>query len=218
MDCSTWEKVRVSRSRWKARAVFNQAEEGWGRESTRRHSCMMPVRHTSDGSGGWLDVRTLSAGERLGWRHMCGRHSRQSCLKLRWWGHLRGKYRQDTEDIQSNPKILHHLKIRKRRSLLERKLRWKVWATVLCCWCSVAKSCLILCNPMDCSMPGFPVLHYLPEFLKLMSIESGMLSNHLITCYPLLFVPSIFSSIRIFSDQVSNKSSTFSASAFLCFT
>ena len=32
-----------------------------------------------------------------------------------------------------------------------------------CCSCSVAKSCLTLCNPMECSTPGFPVLHYLPE-------------------------------------------------------
>ena len=31
------------------------------------------------------------------------------------------------------------------------------------CCCSVAESCLTLCNPMDCSMPGSPVLHYLPE-------------------------------------------------------
>ena len=30
------------------------------------------------------------------------------------------------------------------------------------CCCSVAKLCPVLCNPMDCSMPGFPVLHYLP--------------------------------------------------------
>ena len=35
---------------------------------------------------------------------------------------------------------------------------------------SVSQSCLILCNPKDCSTPGFPVLHHLPE--KLMSIES----------------------------------------------
>ena len=32
--------------------------------------------------------------------------------------------------------------------------------------CSVAKSCLTLCDPMDCSMPGFPVLHYLPEYAQ----------------------------------------------------
>ena len=35
-----------------------------------------------------------------------------------------------------------------------------------CCYCSVAKTCLILCNPMDCSMSGFPVLHSLPEFAQ----------------------------------------------------
>ena len=34
------------------------------------------------------------------------------------------------------------------------------------CCCSVAQSCPTLCDPMDCSMPGFPVLHYLPEFAK----------------------------------------------------
>ena len=35
-----------------------------------------------------------------------------------------------------------------------------------CCFCSVAQSCLTLCNPMDCCLPGFPVLHYLPEFAQ----------------------------------------------------
>ena len=39
--------------------------------------------------------------------------------------------------------------------------------------------CLTLCDPMDCSMPGLPVLHHLPSFLRLMSIESVMPSNHL---------------------------------------
>ena len=37
---------------------------------------------------------------------------------------------------------------------------------MLCCCCSITQSCLTLCNPMDCSMPGFPVLHYLPEFAQ----------------------------------------------------
>ena len=36
-----------------------------------------------------------------------------------------------------------------------------------CCYCSVAKSCLTLCDPMDCSSPGFSVLHYLPEFAQI---------------------------------------------------
>ena len=34
------------------------------------------------------------------------------------------------------------------------------------CCCSVTQSCLPLCDPMDCSMPGFPVLHYLPAFAQ----------------------------------------------------
>ena len=43
---------------------------------------------------------------------------------------------------------------------------------------SVAQSCLTLCDPMDCSIPGFPVHHQ----LKLMSVELVMSSNHLIPC------------------------------------
>ena len=35
-----------------------------------------------------------------------------------------------------------------------------------CCCCSVTKLCPTLCNPMDCSMPGLPVLHHLPEFAQ----------------------------------------------------
>ena len=39
--------------------------------------------------------------------------------------------------------------------------------TIICCsCCSVSQSCLPLCDPMDYSMPGFPVLHYLPEFAQ----------------------------------------------------
>ena len=40
------------------------------------------------------------------------------------------------------------------------------------------------------------------EFLKLMSIESVMLSNHLALCHPFLLLPSIFPSIRVFSNEV----------------
>ena len=52
-------------------------------------------------------------------------------------------------------------------------------------------------NPMDCGIPGFLVLHYLLEFAQTMSIKSMMPSNHLILCWPLLFLPSVFPSIRV---------------------
>ena len=60
---------------------------------------------------------------------------------------------------------------------------------------------------MNCSTPGFPVLHYLPEFAQthvwvddglIKSVKSMMSSNHLIL---LLLLPSIFPSIRIFSNE-----------------
>ena len=54
---------------------------------------------------------------------------------------------------------------------------------------------------MDCSKPGLPVRHQLWSLLKLMSIESVMSSTHLILCHPLLLPPSIFPSIRVFSNE-----------------
>ena len=59
---------------------------------------------------------------------------------------------------------------------------------------------LTLCNPTDCSRPGLPVYHQL-SLLKFMSIEWVMPPNHLILCHPLLLPPSIFPSIRVFSNE-----------------
>ena len=66
--------------------------------------------------------------------------------------------------------------------------------------CSVAKLCLTLPKTVDCSTPGFPVPHHL-SLPKFMSTESVMPSNSLIVCYPLLFLPSILPSIRVFSNE-----------------
>ena len=66
---------------------------------------------------------------------------------------------------------------------------------------SVAQSCPMLCDPMDFSTPGFPVITNSWSLLKLMSIESVMPSNHLILSHPLLLPPSIFPSIRVFSNE-----------------
>ena len=65
---------------------------------------------------------------------------------------------------------------------------------------SVAQSCLTLCDPMDCSTPGFPITNS-QSLLRLMSIESVMPSNHLILCCPLLLLPSVFPSIRVFFNN-----------------
>ena len=55
---------------------------------------------------------------------------------------------------------------------------------------------------MDCSTPGLPIHHNSWSLLKLMSIESVMPSNHLILCHPLLLLPSILPSIRVFSNEL----------------
>ena len=95
------------------------------------------------------------------------------------------------------------------------------------CCCLVAQSCPAICDPTDCSMPGFPQFSSVQSLSrvrlfatpwiaarqaslsitssqslrKLMSIESVMPSNHLILCRPLHLRPSTSLSIRVFSHE-----------------
>ena len=65
--------------------------------------------------------------------------------------------------------------------------------------CSVTKSCLTLCDSMDCNTPGslsFAISHSLLKFICLEPVPS----NHLILCCLLLLLPLIFPSIRVFSN------------------
>ena len=55
---------------------------------------------------------------------------------------------------------------------------------------------------MDCSTPGSSVLQYILEFAQIHVLELVMLAYHLILCCPLLLLPSIFPSIRVFSNEL----------------
>ena len=67
---------------------------------------------------------------------------------------------------------------------------------------SVTQSCPTLCDPMNCSTPGLPVHHQLPEFIKFIKfIKSVMPFSHLILCRPRLLLPPIPPSIRVFSNE-----------------
>ena len=66
---------------------------------------------------------------------------------------------------------------------------------------SVAQSCLTLCDPMYRSTPGLLSITNSRSSLRLMSIESVMPSSHLILCRPLLLLPVIPLSIRVFSSE-----------------
>ena len=67
--------------------------------------------------------------------------------------------------------------------------------------CSVAKLYPSLCDPMDCSTPGFSALHYLPELTQTHVHRVSDAINHVILCRPLLLLRSIFPSIRVFSNE-----------------
>ena len=75
------------------------------------------------------------------------------------------------------------------------------------CWVTLiivaVQSCLTLFDPMDCSMSGFPVLHHLLEFAQthVHQVGDAIQPSHL--CHPLLLLPSVFPSIRVFSNESS---------------
>ena len=66
---------------------------------------------------------------------------------------------------------------------------------------SITQSCPALWDAVDCSTPGLPVHHQLPEFTQTRVHRVVTPSSHLILCCPLLLLPSIFPSIRIFSNE-----------------
>ena len=67
-------------------------------------------------------------------------------------------------------------------------------------WCcfSVIQACLTLCDPMDCSIPGSPVLHHLLELAQTHVHWGG---DAIQPSHPLLLLPPIFPSIRVFSNE-----------------
>jgi len=72
--------------------------------------------------------------------------------------------------------------------------------------------CVRLCDLMDCSTSGFPVHHQLPELTQTHVHWVSDAIHHLILCHPLLLLPSIFPSIRVFSNESCSQSIGVSAS------
>ena len=66
---------------------------------------------------------------------------------------------------------------------------------------SVAQLCPTLCDPMDCSMSGLSAHHQFPEFTQTHIHWVADSSNHIILCRPLLLLPSIFPSSRVFTNE-----------------
>ena len=67
--------------------------------------------------------------------------------------------------------------------------------------CSVVQLRPIFCDPMDCSMPGFPFLHYFLEFAQthIYWVSDVIQPSHPLS--PLVLLPSIFPSMRVFSSE-----------------
>ena len=66
---------------------------------------------------------------------------------------------------------------------------------------SIAQSCPTLCDPMNRSTPGLPVQHQLLEFTETHVHRVSDAIQHLILCHPLLLLPPIPPSIRVFSNE-----------------
>ena len=73
-----------------------------------------------------------------------------------------------------------------------------------CCCCSVTKLCSALGNPRDCSIPGFPVLHCLPELAQVHVLRIGDAQTISSPVTLLLLLPLILPSIRVFSNELAH--------------
>ena len=101
------------------------------------------------------------------------------------------KYSQYTVDKEANPKQWDKVNF-------FNKWCWNNWAVQ---FSSVAQSCSTLATPCTAACQASLSITNSQSLLKLMSIQSVMPSNHLILCHPLLLLPVIFPSIRIFSNE-----------------
>ena len=94
---------------------------------------------------------------------------------------------------------------KKWKSLLSKMDRVNLFFYVVCGplqFSSVPQLCPTLCNPMNRSTPGLPVITNSWSLLKPMSIKSVMSSSHLILFHPLLLLSPILPSIRVFSNEL----------------
>ena len=82
------------------------------------------------------------------------------------------------------------------------EIEWRSFLEMYQCCCSVTKSCLTLCDPVDCSTPGFPVLHYLQDFAQTHVHWVGDAKQLSHPLSPPSHLPSIFPSIRVFSSEL----------------
>ena len=72
---------------------------------------------------------------------------------------------------------------------------------LVCCYFSVVQSCQTLSDPMDVAHQASLPFTISQSLLKVTCIESSMPSHQLILCHPLLLLPSVFPSIRVFSNE-----------------
>ena len=110
---------------------------------------------------------------------------------LRKWFQLRREGRRHTRSLSASSCLLIHNLIPGLCPTLQEAKSVSL----------VAQLCLTLCNPWTAARQASLSITNSWSFLKLMSIESVMPSNHLILCCPLLLLLSIFPSIRFFSSE-----------------
>ena len=77
----------------------------------------------------------------------------------------------------------------------------RLWSSLLCCVVQLLSCVQLFATPWTAGHQASLYFTVSWSLLKLMSIESTMPSNHLVLCHPLLLLPSIFPSIRVFSNE-----------------
>ena len=123
------------------------------------------------------------------------------CIKYKWITLL---YSRNSHNIVMNKLTILQIK---KKIVMEATSSRKVFPSTGAVWggsycsCSVHQSSPTLCDPWTAALHASLSFTISQSLLKLMPIESVMPSNHLILCRPLLLLPLIFPSIRVFSNE-----------------
>ena len=115
-------------------------------------------------------------------------------IKKRWQEYTEELYEKDLNDPDNHGGMTTHVE----PDTLECKVKWVISSVQ---FSSITQSCPNLCNTMNHSKPGLPVHHQFPEFTQTHVHRVVMSSSHLILCRPLLLLPLIPPSIRVFSKE-----------------
>ena len=112
------------------------------------------------------EEKGTSEDEMVEWHHQLDEHEFEQALGMGDGQESLACFSHSATRTQTRLSNWTELGMQDKEEKVKSSLRARSYFPINCCCRSVTRLCLTFCNPMDCSMPGFSVFHYLPEFAQ----------------------------------------------------